>query len=352
MKVNLFFPWQQHPEYRQKPAADFVPNDDEKDLAKKHGLAMDQLAWRRRTIEEDFRGDVDEFNEKFPDCWEKAFKASKFIVFSTIRKTLERLISYPFPEGKIGRLNRIGDDLIRFEPDPEGKIEIINPPVAGKNYVMGTDVGEGIKDADLIEYADDAMARESPNQIPTTFSTCVVCETVTWEVCALMECRYSETVFADEAMLLGFYYNTALWAPEIPGPGKAVIGRAIGKYPRLYRNEFRDMQDDGRLKTEFGWRNSERTKPQAEANWEAFIREEGHKVNTNRIIAQALTYVVNTKNPGSMHNGPKRGCFSDLLIAHMIALWLLQSKQVQRQPGAVSQDQSSQPLRRQGRRAY
>lgn len=349
MKVILFFPWYKHPEYVMPPPADFVPNEDEQNLAKKYGLRPDQLAWRRRAIEEDFRGDVDEFNEKFPDCWEHAFKASKFIVFSTIRKTLERLMQYPFPEGKTGEIVRVGDEALRFQPDPEGKVEIFGEPVQGKQYVMGTDVGEGIKDKDLMEYEEH---REGPNQIPTTYSTCVVCERSTWEVCALMECRLSETIFADKAMELGLYYNSALWGIEIPGPGKAVIGRVLGKYRNLYRNEYRDIEDDNRVKVEFGWRNSARTKPQAEANWEAFIREEGQKVNSNRIIGQALTYVVDPKNPGSMSNGPKRGCFSDLLIAHMIALWLLQSKQVQRTGQETAQGQLAQLAQRQRKRAY
>ena len=70
---------------------------------------------------------------------------------------------------------RVGETMIEHDEDPDGAVEILRRPQRGNLYVMGSDVGEGIKEDELIEYRDDESG-----DITKTYSTCVVLEHETW----------------------------------------------------------------------------------------------------------------------------------------------------------------------------
>jgi len=141
---------------------------------------------------------------------------------------------------------------------------------------------------------------------------------------ATLECRYPPDVFSDVAMLLGRYYNTALWGIEVPGPGLAVIAHAQHGYPveRLFKRTWRNAQGEYREQTEYGYRNDVRSKPVLEADWGAFIRSRGLEEGMlcASIAGQALTYIQDERT--GKHR-PRSGCFSDLLLADMGAIQLL-----------------------------
>ncbi len=163
-------------------------------------------------------------------------------------------------------------------------------------------------------------------KIVTSYSTCIIRDAITWELCALMECRYPEDVFEPEARRLMYYYNTAWWGIEIPGPGRSVIAYArAAEYPNLYLHRWRDAKNELREKTEYGYRNDGTTKTILESGYEEMVRDHPELIGSRRIAAQALTYI---RDPKSAKHRPRSGCFSDLLLADMGCIQLLKASPV------------------------
>lgn len=72
----IFVPWYWMPEYSMKAPADFQIADDEYDLVELYGLTNDQIAWRRKKINE-FVGDgIAKFKQEYPCTPEEAFVTS------------------------------------------------------------------------------------------------------------------------------------------------------------------------------------------------------------------------------------------------------------------------------------
>jgi hypothetical protein len=67
----LFFPWWEHKEYALEPPDDFLPTDEEVELAEEYDLSLSQLSWRRLMIQK--LGDYSKFKREYPACLEDAY---------------------------------------------------------------------------------------------------------------------------------------------------------------------------------------------------------------------------------------------------------------------------------------
>lgn len=72
--VPIFVPWFWQPEYRVQPPADFGLDGEEAAYADHYGLDHGQMAWRRRKVIDDFRGDVALFDQEYPATPSLAFR--------------------------------------------------------------------------------------------------------------------------------------------------------------------------------------------------------------------------------------------------------------------------------------
>jgi hypothetical protein len=71
----VFIPWFWQTEYRSQVADDFTMDHDETLYLERHGLVVEQIAWRRKKIQTDFRGDVSLFDQEYPATPNLAFRA-------------------------------------------------------------------------------------------------------------------------------------------------------------------------------------------------------------------------------------------------------------------------------------
>jgi len=314
-----FFGWSDNEEYRIPPPPGWTATVEEQELVREYNLEVDQLYWRRCKIEQDFAGDINVFKEKYPITPEEAFRTTGSIVFSSIRKTLDEVMTNA-PGGDRITMDR-GVHKPVLNADPFGAIEMWQKSIPGEEYVMYSDVAEGLKSQDVV--------MQDGKKIDTTYSTCIVRGVRDWKLCATMECRYPPDVFSAEAMKLGKYYNTAMWGIEIPGPGMAVIAHAQHDYPaeKIYKRTWRNAKNEYREQSEYGFRNDIRSKPILESDWAEFIRGRGREdgMLCQSIAAQAITYIQDERT--GKHR-PKSGCFSDLLLADMGCIQLLKSSPV------------------------
>src|SRR5262245_29414839 len=77
--LPVFLPWSLAPEYRRKPDADFTMSAAERELAERHKLDVEQIAWRRAKISQ--LGDGLLFPQEYPLTSAEAFIAAQFDSF-------------------------------------------------------------------------------------------------------------------------------------------------------------------------------------------------------------------------------------------------------------------------------
>lgn len=72
--IAIFVPWFLEDGYRSQPPADFAMDSDELDYQANYKLDIQQMAWRRKKIHSDFRGDVELFDQEYPATAALAFR--------------------------------------------------------------------------------------------------------------------------------------------------------------------------------------------------------------------------------------------------------------------------------------
>jgi hypothetical protein len=130
--------------------ADLTPR--EKRLRDRLGLDLEQIKWRRHTIEEDCNGSEEQFDQEHPATWEDAFRATTPSIFS--KDGLEVLKAHvDIDHGKwdYGMIHY--DERSRGcswqSADPRNAFwRRIEAPMVGKRYVMGVDFASGKTDAE------------------------------------------------------------------------------------------------------------------------------------------------------------------------------------------------------------
>jgi hypothetical protein len=71
--LPIFVPWFWEEGYRREVPAGFVLNADEAKYMAAYDLDLEQMAWRRAKINDDFAGDVSLFNQEYPATADMAF---------------------------------------------------------------------------------------------------------------------------------------------------------------------------------------------------------------------------------------------------------------------------------------
>ena len=302
--VPVFIGWFEDPDYRRPLAwgplrQDTPLTDHEKDLVEQHGLDREQLNWRRAMIATDFNGDERKFREQYPSDAEEAFLVSGSPVFDPDRLAVYRQ-HVREPQWR-------GDIL--FEPprgwilaaDDHGPLKIWQQSRPGYHYVIGGDVAECHgSDSDY----DAAVVR------------CVE----TSSVVAQLHGRWELGDFARRLAALAWYYRKAILAPEVNGPGVAVIGSLLGKLGGLgmYDNLYRSVRVDkasGKRSSSFGWRTTRQTKA-AMVEAESTLLRHGYEACPSAdILAEAQTFV----DLGGGRMGAQQGAHDDLVMAWCIS---------------------------------
>lgn len=72
----VFIPWFWQKEYARPAPTDFELMAREDDYREAYGLTIEQMAWRQKKVDTDFRGDVSLFDQEYPASAELAFASS------------------------------------------------------------------------------------------------------------------------------------------------------------------------------------------------------------------------------------------------------------------------------------
>jgi hypothetical protein len=193
--VRHFFPWWMEPRYRAAAAPADSLTDEERLLAGRHGLDLEQIGFRRQ-VRASFRGLA---RQEFAEDEESCFRASGDSVFE-LAALESRLPALPEPVAR--RKN--------------GELEIWLPPLPGKNYLVAVDPAGGGSEGD--------------------FSAAQVLELESGLQCAEFAGHVAGLELARLVTDLAAEYNQAWLVVERNNHGTGVLALAetVCRYPRVY----------------------------------------------------------------------------------------------------------------------
>lgn len=299
--MPLFFPWWMDPKFDytlkcSKPEATAILEtlDDEELWLVKQGLTVEQLNWRRNTIENECFGDIDTFHQEYPGTADEAFLASGRAVFPTKLVMLQmRKCVEPIFEGMISG----GKDNIVLTPSRKGEFRQWERPRRDRNYVCAVDPSHGIEGGD-----------------PAAF---VIIEILTGKVVATYNAIAGPEILGREVAAACWLYNDAYCMPEITGVGRAVLTsiRDAGYHNIAWQPTF-DVPGKAQNRR-YGWSTDHASKPNLVLEGRSLLAlgDDCPPIQDERICQQMTTFVI---DPQGRYNAAT-GKHDDLLIAFLIA---------------------------------
>jgi biotin carboxyl carrier protein len=271
---------------------------EEIDLVRRHGLSFAQIKWRREKI----RDLGQRFKQEYPENEVDCFLASARGVFDQValRKAVARIAAQPAP-AKVASLKRAAGDT----PVAPAHLSVWAAPIAGRVYVIGADVGEGVAGGDA--------------------STACVIDRTSGAQVAELHGRIAPDRFAQQLNLLGRWYNRAMLAVERNNHGHSTLNtlRNVCRYPRLYYHVRYDAMRQA--SPMLGWPTDQATKPILVDDLAAAISQEALIMRSGGLVDECRTFVVH--NDGSQ--GAEVGQHDDRVIAAGIA-WQARKRMVAR----------------------
>lgn len=238
--VPIFLAWQEFEEYRATPPADFQATPDELAIARRYNLDDDQIYWRRITIADEFDGNEEAFLQEYPATPEEAFIHSGKPAFS--KKVLIEYLAeaQAQPEPRRGYLEP--GDPPRFHESDVGNILIHELPRADTEYIVGADTSLGVEDGDA---SAAAVFDRNRNRFAATW----------WG-------HIDPRRYGHELALLGYFYRTAIVAPETNNTGLTTLVELTHhlQYPNVFRWQKYDNLRQ-RLTDKLGWQTTQWSRP-------------------------------------------------------------------------------------------
>jgi len=266
---------------------------------------LKRMRWRREIISEGFSGQdgLKLFRQEYPISAQEAFITSGDNVFDTTKITDIKLAlegemtgEVPFPAVNF----RFDPHQKRFELARYGEMRVYEKPKEGKRYAIGADVAEGIKEGDR----SAAQVLSLPELVQV----------------ATFQARIDPGDFADTLAALGWWYNGALVAVEINGPGYATNHRLSRTllYPYMYNRESYDAQARTFLKR-FGWQTNRATKSVLISDMRKSLNENLVQYRDVPTLDEMSTYIETDK--GKLEAAP--GYYDDLVMSLGISLQMV-----------------------------
>lgn len=284
--IPFFSPWFDSPEYRAPVKDNFERTLEEEDLVERFGLDNAQLQWRRTKIA---TSGLELFEQEYPATPEDAFKASGRPVFDPVDVMRAKEAS-----AKNILLNRMEVDHLGVREHSRGELHVYREHDPKENYTIGADVAMGISGGD---YSVAQILDSKRRQV------------------GMWRGHIHPDAFATVLQQLGFYYNTALVAPESNNHGLLTcVELQKLEYPNIFRHvvEGQVTEKDTR---NLGFRTTHVTKPVIIDRLRAELRIGSIEINDEQTFAEMQTYVVT--DSGGYKAQPK--CHDDCVMSLAIA---------------------------------
>ena len=305
--VGLFMGWHEHPANRMPPvsierfANSLTP--EERELQRRLNLDLEQLAWRRWVIANDFSGDMIRFQREHPATPEEAFTASsrnRFSVPHIQRMPIQR-------DAMAGELvsEQVGvEKRLVFLPGERGALRVWKRPEKGRLYAIGADCAQGLD------------INEGSGEADPDYSVAQVFDRDTGEQCAVMRAHLMPGETGRYIAALGRWYNMAqICGERNPGGGGVSMLEAIlnNDYPSglIYHRSVTPDQNPQVRGDRIGWDTSGVSRPILISLLDEAIRQGALHVHDPITQSELLTFVIRPN--GKAEAQP--GCHDDCVIA-------------------------------------
>ncbi len=243
--VRHFFPWWLEDAYRSRVPLLGALSEEEERLVEQHRLDEEQIAFRRG-VKANFGARA---REEFAEDPQTCFRSSGECVFEldVLEERLEALVE-------------------PIETRQNGRLQIWNPYMPGRRFVIGVDPAGGGVEGD--------------------FACVQVVDRDTGLQCAELLGHLRPEELAREVTKLGREYGNAPVAVERNNHGHAVLAylQMQERYGNLYR-QGSDQQGEG------GWLTTAVNRPPMLENLAAVLRAKPESVQSPRLLAQCRTFV-------------------------------------------------------------
>jgi hypothetical protein len=316
----------------------------------------EQMYWREMKIRDECGGDSETFDIWYISDDQSCFRAASGSVFQKDSKFLGDSVEYmediapklinksgfelyrgtyhmagditfdPMPSpfrGTDRRPDFMGKKDIAFIPNRKGHLYIWEPPQKGHVYTIGGDASGG-----------------TGNDGSCAHIACVTCGQQAGEL-------YANTIdpneFADQCCHLGWWYNNALFLPEVNHMGSTVLKRTMSDWGYSYLCHDEKWDEPGPKENKYGFSTSEQTKPNLVAYGVGLIRNHQYRIASRRLLSEMANffYTGMTANGNQMSGGGRAGnAHDDTVIA-----WLLAMRAVRQTPPGVRADFDNRRMR-------
>ncbi len=264
--VRHFFPWWMERAYASTPVDREEWTDEERVLAEEHGLAPEQIGYRRQ-LQRSFRQVA---AQEYAENPEACFLASGDCVFDLD-----------------GIARRIQEARAPFETRLNGALWIWYPPQPERQYIIGLDPAGGGTDGDYA--ALQVIERETGLQ------------------CAELRAHMDPRKLAQHAAELGREYNDALLVVERNNHGHAVLAylHTTQRYLSLY--EQRGMP---------GCLTTAASRPEMIERIDAALTRQADIFSSTRLLGECRTFVRHADG----RTGAAHGAHDDCVMAMAMAM--------------------------------
>jgi hypothetical protein len=268
--MRHFFPWWLERRYRGPAADPFSLSEEEKELAAREGLDLEQIAYRR-FVRANLRGLA---SQEFAEDAESCFLASGDSVFE-LSAVDGRLASAP----------------IATESRRNGELDIWLPPVRGRQYLVAVDPAGGGADGD--------------------YSAAQVLDLATGMQCAEFAAHVGGLELARFITALAREYNNAVLVIERNNHGTGVLAlcQSVCNYARIYAEGNSPLG-------QAGWLTTSVSRPAVLGQLNAALVESPELFMSRKLLAELRSFVRHAD--GS--TGAASGTHDDRVMAMAIAL--------------------------------
>lgn len=305
---ELFFSaWFESVEYRDESyPQDMTLLPEEEQLVADYGLDLAQLWWRRRKIA---TNGADNFKQEYPATADEAFISSGRPVFNT-EYVSERINDPKQPLRTMAVEERYDHEtgkalpLRKLVEHPRGELKIYRERDDNEEYVIGADVGMGLRAGYKGRPSDPSVAQVLDSQLRQV---------------AVWRGTIHPDAFADVLYALGMYYNTALLAVERNNHGLLTcVDLRDKQYPNLHLDVTEGTVELDKETLNIGVFTSEKTKPLMIDRLRALDRNKEIEINDTQTLTEMLTFVVNDAGKMEAEGGSNDDCVMSLAIATLV----------------------------------
>ena len=306
----VFVGWHEIEEYQLSFSGDeekkkFEKSLDEEEKILLGDVTLEQLKWRRREVNDTYKGDIDSFRQQYPFNPDEAFLSSGRPVFDT--KTVRKQYKES-KEGESGFLE-YNKGIVEFLPDRNGVWTFWEKPEKGQNlYCLGADFSEG--KAVLAElgtkggdYSAARVKRRDKGRYVATFHA-----------------RLDPDLVAEELWKASIYFggvtNIALLPEQNAQGGGEVVIRHLKKKKnvRMLKTPIIGRRSETK-KDEYGWETMRNTKRLAIDTMKEHIRKGIYEDPDKKVWYECSTYVYDEQGRSNAQSGK----FDDLVMATALA---------------------------------